>query len=343
VAEHDFRACATSGAVALQRWYDRRTGLWRGTGWWNSANALTALIGYIELTGDPAYTGVLGTTFIAAQRTHGRFINSFYDDNAWWALAWIAAYDLTRDERYLDVARTIFVFNVGGWQAATGGGMIWHRKSTYKNAITNELFGLLAAQLHRRAPGDGAYLDWALREWEWFSASGMIGPGGLINDGLNAAGQNNGGPTWTYNQGVILGALTVLTEITGDQSYLQQAQAVADATLSQLVSPAPVASPAPANPAGILVEPCEAARNCDGDQSQFKGIFVRHLYQLWLHSRTPAYRAFILANAGSVRANGTNAASQFGLRWTGPFDRPDASRQSSALEVLTAAAALAAP
>jgi hypothetical protein len=35
-----------------------------------------------------------------------------------------------------------------------------------------------------------------------------------------------------------------------------------------------------------------------------------------------------------------NAADQFGLRWAGPFDRADASRQSSALEVLTAAAGL---
>jgi hypothetical protein len=29
------------------------------------------------------------------------------------------------------------------------------------------------------------------------------------------------------------------------------------------------------------------------------------------------------------------------MRWTGPFDRADASRQSSALDVLNAAAALA--
>ena len=35
-----------------------------------------------------------------------------------------------------------------------------------------------------------------------------------------------------------------------------------------------------------------------------------------------------------------NAEDQFGLHWGGPFDRADASRQSSALEVLTAAAAL---
>ncbi|MFY9926392.1 MAG: glycoside hydrolase family 76 protein [Streptosporangiaceae bacterium] len=342
MTERDFRACATSGAAALQRWYSRSTGLWRGTGWWNSANALTALIGYIRLTGDSSYAGVIGTTFTAAQRTHGRFLNSYYDDNAWWALAWIAAYDLTGEERYLAAARTIFTFNTGGWQAASGGGMVWHRKSGYKNAVTNELFLLLAAQLHQRLPGEGlpgeaAYLGWALKEWDWFSASGMIGPGGLVNDGLNAEGQNNRGPTWTYNQGVILGGLTALTEITGDQSCLQQAQAIADAALSQL------ASPAAANPAGILTEPCEAAGNCDGDQSQFKGIFIRHLYQLWLRSRTPAYRAFILANANSVWAHGTNAANQSGLRWTGPFDRPDPSRQSSALEALTAAAALSTP
>jgi predicted alpha-1,6-mannanase (GH76 family) len=73
---------------------------------------------------------------------------------------------------------------------------------------------------------------------------------------------------------------------------------------------------------------------------QFKGIFARYLYDFWLQSRQPAYRAFILANASSVWDYGRNAADQFGLRWAGPFDRADAARQSSALDVLIAATAL---
>jgi hypothetical protein len=39
--------------------------------------------------------------------------------------------------------------------------------------------------------------------------------------------------------------------------------------------------------------------------------------------------------------NSKNASHQFGLRWTGPFDQADAARQSSALEGLNAAVALA--
>ena len=56
----------------------------------------------------------------------------------------------------------------------------------------------------------------------------------------------------------------------------------------------------------------------------------------------PAYRAFILANADSAWQRARNADGQFGLRWAGPFDKADASRQSSALEVLIAAADLTA-
>ena len=129
---------------------------------------------------------------------------------------------------------------------------------------------------------------------------------------------------------MILGGLAALCELTGDQGYLRAGEHIADAALRGLASPA-----------GILAEPCEPS-GCDGDQTQFKGIFVRYLHDFQRLSGKPAYRAFILANADSVWRGARNADGQFGLCWAGPFDKADASRQSSALEVLTAAADLTA-
>jgi predicted alpha-1,6-mannanase (GH76 family) len=324
VAVPDYRARATSAVRALQEWYLPRTGLWRTTGWWNSANALMALIRYIQRTGNRSYAWVVDNTFRAAQRETPGFINTFFDDNAWWALAWVAAYDLTADPRYLAAAQAIFAHNLVGWDDTCGGGLWWNEDRRYKNAITNELFLVLAAQLHQRTPGDQEYLGWALREWAWLRASGMIGAAGLVNDGL-ANCVNNGGLTWTYNQGVILGGLAALHKVTGDHGYLREGEAIANAALSEL-----------AVRGGILAEPSEPT-GCDGDQTQFKGIFMRYLHQFSRACGRPEYGAFIAANADSVWDNARSEAGQFGLRWAGPFDTADASRQSSALEVLTAA------
>jgi len=325
----DYRAAARAGIGVLQRWYSRRTGLWKTTGWWNAANALTAVIGYSQVTEDRSYLGVVENTFSQAPRRNARFINKFFDDNLWWALAWVAARDLTGDGRYLDAARAVFAHSLTGWDDTCGGGLWWNQDRRYKNAITNELFLTLAARLAQRVPGNRDYWDWALRAWDWLHASGMIGPSGLVNDGLNAACANNGGLTWTYNQGVILGGLAVLHELTGDQGYLRQGEVIADAALRDLT-----------DARGILAEPCEPS-GCDGDQTQFKGIFARNLHEFSRHSGKRAYPAFIVANADSVLASAASPAGQFGLRWAGPFDKADASRQASALEVLIAAAMVA--
>jgi predicted alpha-1,6-mannanase (GH76 family) len=325
----DYRAMAAAGVGALQRWYTPRNGRWRTTGWWNAASALTAVIRYMRVTGDSSYAGVIDTTFRAAGRHNRGFINTFFDDNGWWALAWLDAYDLTTDRRYLDAAQAIFAHNLSAWDGTCGGGLWWNTDRTYKNAITNELFLLLAGLLQQRVPGHPEYLDWALREWQWLRGTGMIGPSGLVNDGLNAECANNRHTTWTYNQGVILGGLTVLHEVTGDQGYLLRAEAIADAAVGRLT-----------DPPGILAEPDEAA-GVNGDQTQFKGIFARYLGDLALAGGQARYQAFLRANADSVWDRNRNRADEFGLRWGGPFDRADASRQSSAVEVLTAAAALA--
>jgi predicted alpha-1,6-mannanase (GH76 family) len=155
----------------------------------------------------------------------------------------------------------------------------------------------------------------------------------MVNDGLTADCANNGGTAWTYNQGVIAGGLTVLHEITGDSTCLRQAEAIATAALRDLTVPP-----------GILTEPGEwrgASRGAD--QAQFKGIFVRNLYELYRRSPRAEYRDFILANATSLWHRSRNRRNQVGLAWTGPFDRADPVRQGSALDALNAAVGVTDP
>jgi predicted alpha-1,6-mannanase (GH76 family) len=335
-ASPDFGAYAAAGAAALQRWYSPWTGRWRTTGWWNAANALTSVADYTQRTGDRTYAWVINWTFRVARWRHPHFINSFFDDNGWWALAWAKAYELTGTQRYLDASRRIFDDMITGWDQTCGGGLWWNQDRKYKNAIANELFLAVAARLHRLSSGFGSYyLDWALRELDWFIASGMIGQNGLVNDGLTADCRNNGKPTYSYNQGVILGGLGDLYDITGDVGHLGHGERIADAVLHGLTTPA--SSPEP----GILIDPGEAdMAGRRGDGSQFKGVFVRNLFDFYRHSGRPAYRDFVLRNALSIWVNSRNAQNQFGVRWAGPFDTADASRQSSALDVLNAAAGL---
>ena len=51
----------------------------------------------------------------------------------------------------------------------------------------NELFLMMAGKMATEGPEESRahYTAWALKEWEWFRGSGMIGPDALINDGLD--------------------------------------------------------------------------------------------------------------------------------------------------------------
>src|SRR5262249_7677686 len=160
------------------------------------------------------------------------------DDEGWWALAWIRAYDLTRQTQYLDAAKTIFSDMSGGWDQTCNGGIWWSKARSYKNAIANELFLAVAVRLHPRTPGDGGaggFLEWAQREWQWFNNSGMINAENLVNDGLNGSCVNNGSTAWTYNQGVLIGGLVDLAAVSGDSSLLLRANAIATASMTKLV------------------------------------------------------------------------------------------------------------
>lgn len=322
----------------LQQWYTQENGLYWTTGWWNSANAITALANYSRMTHSTKYLPVFANTLHAAQTSHDGFpgfINDYYDDEGWWALAWIDVYDLTGEARYLHAAASIFDDMQLGWDTKTcGGGVWWSKKSREKNAIENELFLAVAASLANRMKSPEQrqkYLAWAQKEWVWFQNSGMINGEHLINDGLDGSDPahctNNGKNTWTYNQGVILGALVELNKAAPDPSLKSTAAAIALSAIQHLT-----------DADGVLRESSNA--HTGGDVPQFKGIFSRNL--MLLNSAFPdgRYQSFARTNAQSIWDKDRDAANHFGFWWAGPFDMADASRQSSALDALIAAAIL---
>jgi len=324
-AQPQLLSCATQGVASLQKWYAEDTGLWQTTNWWNAANATTMLVRYERLASSDEVKAAIENTFV--KNSAKKFLNQYYDDEGWWALAWADAYEWSHDARYLTMAEEIFADMQLGWDDTCGGGIWWRKDRRYKNAIANELFLSVAARLaalESDTQRKDGYLDWAKREWKWFAASGMINEQGLINDGLAASCQNNGRNTWTYNQGVVLGGLTVLSRQTGDSALIDRAQSIARAAIGRL-----------ADQDGILHESCEP--NCGADGVQFKGIFARNLGVLNAAAPLPLFGNFLRANAERICQVQTGD-HRFGVVWSHASDVINAATQVSALDAILAAA-----
>jgi predicted alpha-1,6-mannanase (GH76 family) len=288
---------------------------------------------YSKLLGGSGQARSPGERDRTRMRGAPNFRNNYYDDEGWWLWAFLRAFDLTSDTKYLTMAEDIFADMLAGTDDFCGGGIWWSKDRTYKNAIANELFLLAAVGLANRVGsgfGKHTYLRIALQQWEWFKHSGLINSAGTINDGLTSDCRNNRRPVYTYNQGVILLGLVELARATDDTSHLDQAAGIAHAAIRDLT-----------DAHGILHEPCEP--NCGADGSQFKGIFLRGLSALQGVAPRAEIADFIAANAKSVLGADTDSLGRFGLVWSGPAvtgGEPNASTHSSALEALLAAVVL---
>ena len=260
------------------------------------------------------------------------FINLYYDDEAWWALAWVKVYDQTPNQIYLQAAIDIFNDMTTGWGAYSCGGLMWEKENRNKSAISNELMLSVAAHLANRLTGcnQQTTLNWALLQWDWILHSGLINPDFLVMDSINY--NESCTPStlpFTYNQGVILGGLVVLNTAAPNDTYLTTAKAIAIATINTLV-----------DSNGILKEFCDPTCDKDIDWVQFKGIFMRNLLYLQNASPEEAFRAFIEKNADFIWQNARNQDNEFGSAWNVTFNTASVQAQSSALDCLVAAVAM---
>ncbi|MCC8144440.1 MAG: glycoside hydrolase family 76 protein [Tannerellaceae bacterium] len=333
--ENPFKEKAQTAMETSLVWRDTNTGIWETAGWWNSANLLTALIRYSEVCETKEYVPVIEDIFeksckyeVEPDSTGNpryciNYINDYYDDEGWWALAWIEAYKLTGTEKYLTMAETVFEDMLNGWDETCNGGIYWKKNPhIYKNAIANNLFSLTTVRLYWQT-GNPLYKDWFERNVAWFIQSGMINMDIYqVEDGTDKECQPNRGAHYTYNQGVAIAVLAEMYLLTKEKEYLQLAEDIADATITgRLVTEN-----------GILREMSPDIEGSN-DGVQFKGIFIRHLAFLYEVAGNVNYKDFIIKNASSIITNDYDPDTQsFGPYWAGPFAGPNAAANSGALE-----------
>ena len=331
-------------ADQLQNWYNNETGIWETTSWWNGANALTAIIKYGQLTDNDSVIKVVENTYSKTKQFEVQandktdawvctnYINDYYDDEGWWALAWLDAWEWTGNEEYLKTAKIIFKDITLGWDEICGGGIYWKKGLSGKSTISNELTLLLAARLYlvnNETVNGKSYLQWSVDIWNWILSAKIINEMGQVQDGVN---NNNGSckinpRIWTYNQGVILSGLVNLHKITGDNTYLNHAHSIAEAAINNM-----------ATEKGILYENRCEPDNCNGDAEQFKGVFMRHLAVLNQYSQKNEYCGFIKINAQSIWENAMQHGSVSpGVSWSAFSKKSNAATSSSALDALNAA------
>jgi hypothetical protein len=158
----------------------------------------------------------------------------YYDDNEWVGIELIRVYELTGETSALEQAEEIMAFVESGWQAnpkfTCSGGEPFSNSSenNTRNTVTTAPGAELAVLLYRTT-GQGEYLSFAEMAYEWVRAC-MVESNLLYADHIGNKGVQET-TEWSYNQGTMIGAGTLLYQATGNVTYLSQARQIATAAL----------------------------------------------------------------------------------------------------------------
>jgi hypothetical protein len=197
---------------------------------------LIGLNSYLDTDNSGAAEGVYTSTLPAFDGTvaapAGPGGAKYYDDNDWIGIELARLYRLTHSATVLASAESIMAFEMAGWQTAAGlgcpGGIPFSNlaENTDRNTVTTAPAAELALQLYKLT-ANPQYLQFAEMAYAWVRQC-LLTPAQLYADHVNPRGLVE--PTlWSYNQGTMIGAGTLLYQVTGNSAYLFQARQTAQA------------------------------------------------------------------------------------------------------------------
>lgn len=308
------------------RWYETSAnesmGEPRETDFWLSAIVFETMNDALEYGTDEAYKekieGVMNdlyTSFVESNwhptwDVDSWVDNSYNDDLCWWSMALLRAYNLTGEEKYFSLAKTLFdELYANGWDETPGfggepyGGIKWRRdaggvvtpiENASKNMCANGNSCLVAARFaqHYEAVGDTEnaeyYREVATKIYNWLYAHLYKGDGEVI-DNIGYTGNENGAQ-FTYNYGVAAGAAFEMYNLTGEQQYLDTAVEIMDKAFTKFTSDGlTIVDEGTGDSAGfktIMLRVAAQMYNSGLEEcSQYGEYLVANAYQAWNHRR----------------------------------------------------------
>ncbi|MBL8876687.1 MAG: hypothetical protein JNM86_12905 [Phycisphaerae bacterium] len=162
--------------------------------------------------------------------TSGNGNDKYYDDNQWMVIAFMEAYDLTQDEKFLNRADETLKFSLSGWDDQLGGGIWWHEqhKDGSKNTCANAPAAVGCLRVARARDAD-ANVKWAHKIAKW-TTEHLQDRDGLFFDNQKVADGKIEKTKWTYNTALMIRAYLGLWRATGDTRMLAEAKRVGAAS-----------------------------------------------------------------------------------------------------------------
>lgn len=159
----------------------------------------------------------------------------YYDDNEWVGIELVRMYELTHSAADLGSAEAIMAFVMAGWDTdpehVCPGGIPFSNSSenNERNTVTDGPGAELAVRLYQLT-GNVAYLQFAEQAYNW-TRTCLLQSNGLYADHIGAHGAI-ARVYWSYNQGAMIGAGTLLYQATHNSAYLYQARQTAKFALA---------------------------------------------------------------------------------------------------------------
>ena len=279
-----------------------------GFNYWWMAHGIDAFIDAYQRTRNATYLTRAKNLVRGIQaKNGGTYNNSFYDDMEWLGLASLRAYELTGDAEYLAVAEALWARIKTGF---TSGLFSWNTSChpSCKNTIGSTPAIILGARLFSlgRAPA----ADRVMVETAYANVrANLVDPAtGAVWDGKNLSTGAIDRATYSYNQGMYIGAALELYKLSGNAMYTDDARKTADWATTAFTSN------------GLVFHQREGG----GDGGLFKGILIRYLAlfaregNLSDADRT-RYLRVVKANANLLHSTGIQRPEQLvGPSWAAP-------------------------